>query len=95
MKLKITPEIRKSMEATQAELDVAMRDPSFRAEHEQMVLKYDIQEAIAKLFTKAAYAKRLASFSKQQYVYNLRQMDGQCITENVVIDTLRLNAIQS
>lgn len=69
MKLKITPEIRKSMEATQAELDVAMRDPSFRAEHEQMVLKYDVQEAIAKLFTKAAYAKRLASFSKRQCMH--------------------------
>ena len=66
MKFKITPAIQKSMAATQAELGAAMRDPAFKAEHERMMLRYDLQEAIAKFFAKATYAKKFVSFPKRQ-----------------------------
>ena len=68
MSLKITPEIEASMRATQAEIDAAMEDPSFRAEHEEMMLRYDMQEAVAKLFAKAIYAKRFAALPKRRHL---------------------------
>ena len=46
MSLNITPEIEASMRATKAEMDAAMRDPSFRAEVEEMKLRYKARELI-------------------------------------------------
>ena len=78
MSLKITPEIEASMRATEAEMDAAMRDPSFRAEHEEMMLRYDMQEAIAKLFAKAMYAKRFAALPKRRrYALNITVGAGE------------------
>ena len=68
MSMKMTPEIEASMKATKADMDKAMKDPSFRAEVEETILRYDMQEAIAKLFAKAVYAKRLAALPKRRHL---------------------------
>ena len=68
MSLKITPEIEASMRATQAEIDEAMKDPAFRAEHDEMMLRYDMQESIARLFSRAVYAKRFAALPKRRHL---------------------------
>ena len=68
MSLKITPEVEASMRETKADMDRAMKDPSFRAEVEETVLRYDMQEAVAKLFAKAVYAKRFAALPKRRHL---------------------------
>ena len=68
MSLKITPEVEASMRETKADMDRAMKDPSFRAEVEETVLRYDMQAAVAKLFAKAVYAKRFAALPKRRHL---------------------------
>ena len=56
MKLKITPEMEASMRATESRLDAAMDDPSFRAEHNEILSRYFVQELVENLMTKASFA---------------------------------------
>ena len=53
MKLKITDEMRKSMDATSAELDKAMEDPSFRAEVDAAKAQYAARELVEGLLCTA------------------------------------------
>ena len=66
MSLKITPEIEASMQATRAEMDAAMRDPSFRAEVEELKLRYRARELVEALFAKPANARRFAALPKRR-----------------------------
>lgn len=62
MKMKITPEMKTSMRETEARLDAAMKDPSFRAEHDEIVSRYAAQELVENLMTRASFARKAASY---------------------------------
>ena len=68
MKLKITPEMEASMRATESRLDAAMDDPSFRAEHNEILSRYFVQELVDNLMTKASFARKAASYPTQRQV---------------------------
>ena len=78
MSLKITPEIEASMRATKAEMDAAMRDPSFRAEVEEMKLRYKARELIEALFAKPTNARMFAALPKRRrYALNITVGAGE------------------
>lgn len=68
MKLKITPAMEASMRETESRLDAAMEDPSFRAEHDEIVSRYAAQELVENLMTSATFARKAARFPTHRQI---------------------------
>ena len=68
MRLKITPKMKASMEATHNELVAAKKDAAFSSDLDALVLRYDAQELIASLFAKPSYVKRFSMSPMRQQV---------------------------
>jgi hypothetical protein len=68
MKLKMTPEIEKSMRETNVRLATAMEDSSFRAEQDELTSRYAAQEFLEKIVSRPTYAHALSSFPTRRVV---------------------------
>lgn len=65
MRFKITPEMEASMKDTKAEMEAAMCDPSFRAEVEELKLKYKAREFMESILCKPANERKFGALSKR------------------------------
>jgi hypothetical protein len=68
MKLKITPEIERSMNETNARLASEMADEGFRAEQDELTSRYAVQEFLEKVISAPSYAHALSSFPTRRNI---------------------------
>lgn len=65
MKLKVTEAMRKSMAETEARLDEAMKDPSFRAEVDAIKAQYAAMDIVEKVLRSAK--RKIDAFRKNYH----------------------------
>ena len=62
--MRITEEMRRSMAATRADMDMAMKDPELRSEVDSEKAKYAVLELVESIMRSASSMRKIDSFRK-------------------------------